>query len=459
MDLLRDAQSMYIVGIKGVGMTSLAQVLRARGKDVSGSDVADVFFTDAVLRESGIPVLQGFTAENVPKQVDAVVYSTAYTTDHPELAEAIRRRIPLFTYPEVLGSLLRASEGISIAGTHGKTRTTALCGAILAADGRDPTVIVGSNVPQFHGNARIGSGPLLVVETDEYQNKFTHYAPRHCLITSIEYDHPDFFPSAESYVAAFERFLERIPPRGILVTNADDQNTEQILGRSGQTSVRFGTKEDADVRLCSSVWRGNREVFLIRHRGHEETFTLQMPGRHNALNACAAVALCRELDVRTTSIRKALEGFAGIKRRFEFLGSTRGALVFDDYAHHPSEISAAIAAARECFPQRRLVVVFQPHTYSRTQALLPDFAQVLRADLIILLEVYGSAREKRGTVSSSDILSAMHPPHNAVVQPTLDEAAAFVQKELRENDLLLLLGAGDAWKLGEALDVKKNVSS
>lgn len=453
MNSLERPQRLYIVGIKGVGMTALAQLLAARGHTVTGSDVPETFFTDAVLREHNIKFSEGFRPENLPKAVDAVIFSTAYTLDHPELKEARRRGIPLYTYPEMLGELFQTSEGISVAGTHGKTTTTALLGAILSAAGRDPTVIVGSNIPLFHGNARIGHSGLLIVETDEYQNKFTHYWPKHLVLTNIEYDHPDFFQTEEQYLEAFHHFLARLPQNGVLVTNADDRHTQAILRALGRSSLRFGL-QNADFRLTENAWQQDREVFTIEHHGKSEAFFVRMPGRHNALNACAAIAFASAFDVPMKAVHDALGELTGITRRFEHIGSLGDVPIFDDYAHHPTEIAAALAAARERFPDRRLIAVFQPHTYSRTKALLKDFAGALRADCVVLLEVYGSAREKTKTVSSTDILAAMPKETNATFQPTLKDAAAFLKETIRDGDVVCLLGAGDVWRIADLLNAR-----
>lgn len=452
---LASPQRLYIVGIKGVGMTALAQLLAARGHAVSGSDVAETFFTDGVLREHSLQVKEGFSEANVPRDIDGVIYSTAYTLDHPELRVARERGVPLFTYPEVLGALMRTSEAISVAGSHGKTTTTALLGAALATAGRDPSVIVGSYVPEFHGNARLGSSSLLVVETDEYQNKFTHYEPQHLLLTNIDFDHPDFFPSPAAYAAVFEAFVKRIPKSGVLVANADDPESRRILNQLHHRVILFGTSPRAHVRLLDSTWSDGHQTFMVSVHGVRESFRLPLPGTHNALNACAVLAFCSAFHVPIEAVRRALASFGGIKRRFEILGEVDQALFIDDYAHHPAEIAAAIAGARSRYPHRRLLVVFQPHTYSRTKTLLNDFARALTGDLTVVLEVYGSAREKTATVSSRDLVSAVPAEGNAIFAATLSDAATTIRDALRPNDVVLLMGAGDVWRVKERVEGKR----
>lgn len=454
MDVLEKPRHLYIVGIKGVGMTALAQLLAARGHRVEGSDVAETFFTDHVLREHKIPVHEGFTSANIPADTEAVIYSTAYTLDHVELAAAAARGLPLFTYPEILGELFRVHDSISVAGTHGKTTTTALLGAMLAADRRDPTVIVGSDIPLFHGNARIGTGPLLVVETDEYQNKFTHYAAKHLLLTNVEYDHPDFFKTEAEYYGAFAAFIQKLPMDGIFVSNADDRRSVELVRSSGRTPITFGT-HDATVRLLQHSWAGDREQFTVRQNGIATGFFVRMPGKHNAMNATAAITFARAMDVADKSIHDALDAFTGVRRRFELLGTVNGTVFIDDYAHHPTEIAAAIAGARECFSGRRLITIFRPHTYSRTKALLNDFAASLTGDENIVVEVYGSARETVQDVSSHDLISAMPRGSRAQFAATVENAVEILRPMIRPNDVVLLLGAGDTWKIAGMLGVEK----
>lgn len=446
---LSKARHIYIVGIKGTGMTTLAQVLRGRGKHVEGSDTEETFFTDAVLRRSGIAVHEGFSAANLPADIDLVLYSTAYTRDHPEIQEAMRRGLPLMTYPEVLGELFLSFEGVSIAGSHGKTTTTAMIGSVLRDAGRDPTVLVGAPIRAFDGNALIGRSALLVVETDEYQDKFTHYAPRHLVVTNIDYDHPDFFATPRDYAAAFERFIAKLPSEGILVTNANDVETVDMLRTLGRSSVTFGFGS-GDARVVSVEWKGERSVVRLYWKSDDYTLHLAVPGRYNAENAAAAFAFCVTFGIDERTAIASLEAFSGTARRFQYVGDFNGAPLYDDFAHHPTEIAAAIAAARGRFPDRRLITVFHPHTYSRTKAFLAAFADSLTGDANVVLEVFGSARERERDVSSRDLVALMegNANHYAV---TLDDAERLLRENVRTGDVVLLLGAGEAWKVAERL--------
>lgn len=446
---LSSARRVYIVGIKGTGMTTLAQVLQGNGKHVEGSDTAETFFTDEVLRRSGILVHEGFSSSNLPEKIDLVLYSTAYAKDHPEIQEAHKRGLPLITYPEALGELFQAYEGISIAGSHGKTTTTAMIGLVLRDAGRDPTVLVGASIPAFGGNAIVGRSTLLVVETDEYQNKFTWYAPRHLVVTNIDYDHPDFFPSAASYRDAFAAFITKLSHDGILVTNAHDQETVGILHDLGRSGVTFGFGS-GDVAVTEAAWRDGRNIVRLVWQEREYALRLIVPGRHNAENAAAAFAFCVSFGIEPRMVIASLEAFSGTARRFQFVGGFRGAQIVDDFAHHPTEIAAAIAAARDRFPDRRLITVFHPHTYSRTKTFLKEFADALTGDANVVLEVFGSAREVARDVSSTDLVALMQNGlnHYAV---TLDDAERLLRDMVRPSDVILLLGAGEAWKLAERL--------
>lgn len=445
-------KSAYIIGIKGQGMAALAIVLKARGWNVSGSDVAETFSTDAVLRTHGIPVHEGFTAENVPHDATKVVYSTAYSPEHPEVAKALELGLPIATYPGMLGKLFAEMDGVAVAGSHGKTTTTALLGVILAEAGMDPTVIVGSPTPAFNGNARVGKSETLVVETDEYQNKFTQYTPHHLMVTNIDWDHPDFFPMPEEYEKVFQTFMQRLPADGNLVVGGDDPVIAAIIPTLHRDVIAFGRGKQCQFRLLDCAWRGGRQHFSFTHDGTVREWTLQLPGEHNALNALAATAMARALDVSWERIEKAVAGFAGAARRFEHVGEYNGALLIDDFAHHPTEIAAAIAAARQEYPTKRIIVVFHPHTYSRTKALLDTFASSLAlADKAIVMEIFGSAREKEKTVTAQDVVDRIPQETHPQVLAAPKDVAGYLQNHLSGNDVVLLLGAGEQWKVAGEL--------
>ncbi len=440
----------FLVGIKGQGMTALALLLQVRGSHVEGSDVAETFSTDAVLSRAHISIRP--MDSPLPDAVDVIIHSTAYDrVRHPQLREAAQRELRIQTYPEALGTVMASMESIAVAGSHGKTTTTAMLGAIFIAAGKDPTVVVGSPVPAFGGNARIGRHPLLIMETDEYQDKFRHYLPRHLLVTNIDYDHPDFFPSAEAYHAVFRTFITKAPPEGKLVVRADDVVLSAIVQTLTRAYRTFGKGSNADFSLLSSDDAGDHQVLRFRAEGQDWTWRLSLPGEHNALNALGATAMARAFGIAWETIERALTAFAGVARRFELVGTHRGALLIDDYAHHPAEITAAIAGARQRYPGRHLIAVFHPHTYSRTKVLLDDFARSLTADEVIVMDIFGSAREKEQSVTSEDLVAKIPPRHHPRVLHTVTDVAADLRGRLTEQDIVLLLGAGEQWRVAKEL--------
>lgn len=437
-------------------MTALAEYFAAQGSEVRGSDVPETFFTDAVLAEHHISVDESFDAGLLPDDCDILVHSTAYTDANPQIAKAKAKGIPVLSYPEALGSIVDARMGISVAGSHGKTTTTAMLGVILLAGKLDPTVIVGSNVPAFHGNAHIGTSDIVVVETDEYQNKFQYYRPKHLLLTNVEYDHPDFFASAEEYAGVFADFLAKLPSEGILVANADDIATRQILQSVNRNAVLVGESPSADYRVMQVLQKGEGQEFtLLTPRKKSVVLQIRLPGMHNVMNAAIAAAFAIEFGVSVEHIQHALAEFNGTTRRFEHKGTWKGADIIDDYAHHPTEVRAAIAAARMRYANRRIIAVFQPHTYSRTKALLADFAEALTADVNILLEVYASAREHEQSVSSADVAALIPAEREHHVIETLEQAAEVLRTIAEPQDVILLMGAGDVWKIAGMLQQRQ----
>jgi UDP-N-acetylmuramate--alanine ligase len=518
-------KKVHLVGIKGVGMTGLAQILQARGIKVTGSDVTEHFFTDEVLKRQGIKVSQGFSASNVPTNASAVIYSTAYHENNVEIQETKNRGISLVSYPEALGMLMENQKGVAVCGSHGKTTTTAMLGMIFREAGLDPTVLVGSEVPQFGGNAVAGQGPHVIVEADEYQNKFQYYHPEALIITSIDWDHPDFFPTAESYQKAFEDFLARVPQNGVIVACGEDENVLRALKRvkaevvlygfadKGSAVRGLGAQKDAlsgpgvaagafisaalvPPQFFEKTGAGHHaraasdELFLAPNpralqtfsitlsssRGDEVRelgeFSLQIPGRHNVLNSLAVIGMALHYHIPLEIIKKSLVRFQGTKRRLEFKGVVRpnpryplqsaSFLVYDDYAHTPREIQTTLAALRELHPKTRIIAVFQPHTFSRTKAFLQEFAQsFFNADEVILLPVYASARETVGEVTSEDLFRETQRHHSRVnlchsFQEVVD---CLLQNSNHLNglnspnnpSLLITLGAGDVWRVGEEL--------
>ena len=430
MDLSKIKKA-YFIGIKGVGMTALAQVLQSRGIDVLGSDTKEKFFTDQVLERLKIRVIEGFDKKNIPFDIDLVIVSAAYLSPgvkNPEIDQVRKQGLPLLTYAQILGQLFREKYGLAVAGTHGKSTITAMLGLVLEEAGFDPTVIVGTRVIQWQSNARIGHSRYLVAEADEYRNNFLHYSPQVLVLTSLEYDHPDFFKDFQEYKRTFQRLVQKIPANGFIVANGQDKRVKEVIKKA--------------------------KCRVIEYFPDQLKIKLKVPGQHNLWNASAVMTTALELGVKAETIKKALTSFQGTSRRFEIKGQSKGILLIDDYAHHPTEIQVTLQAAKELYPQKKIWAVFQPHTFSRTEALLKDFASAFKqADQVIILDICGSAREKSGQVHARDLVREIRKYKEGKVKyiPTIKETAEYLKKQAQAGQVVLTMGAGDVWKLSESL--------
>lgn len=449
----------YFIGIKGTGMAAMAEILSRRGIKVSGSDTAEKFFTDEVLERNKIPFFEDFSEKHVQNYVDVFVHSTAYTKENNvEVAEVERRGGALISYPELLGLLFREKLGIAICGTHGKTTTTAMLGEALRAAGKDPNALVGSQVIDWQSGVLSGNGEYFVAEADEYQNKLRFYDPWAAILTSVDWDHPDFFPDAESYREVFRKFVSRIPKRGFLVAWGDSADTLEVAKSADCAVIKYGFDEDNDYRITDFkplISGESSQSFHINYDGRDlGEFRLHLVGRHNAMNATAAIAVCHKIGADLEKVREALKNFHGTSRRFEYLGKFRDAILIDDYGHHPDEIRVTLAGAREKYPDKNIWAVFHPHTFSRTKALLHEFSQSFEdADRAVVLDIYASAREKKGGVSSKDMVDLMNRyiPGKAEYIPTVEEAVEYLSDKIGGNDVVVLIGAGNVWEIGKKL--------
>lgn len=454
--MLKHSDKVHFVGVKGVGMTALAQVLKKHGVLVSGSDTKEKFFTDQVLKKEKIPVKEFFSAENLAAGLTAVIYSTAYQSNNPEIAEAKKRKIPLYTYPEALALLLKDKFSIAVAGSHGKTTATALLGYIIEKAGKDPTVIVGSRVPQFSGNARVGRGKYFIFEADEYQNKFTLYTPTAAVILNVDFDHPDFFKNKKEYQNAFKRLAQKIPKKGFLVAWGDDKETVGAVRGVKAPVIKFGLGKSA----FKAAPAPDGQFYIWANGKNQGMFTTKLPGAHNILNILACAAAARQLKISWPVIRKAVASFRGSTRRFEILGRKNGVTIVDDYAHHPTEIKALLQTARTKFPNNKLTAIFHPHTFTRTRTFLKEFAESLAGfDEIIVIDIYGSAREKHGGVHSRDLVKKINEltqpqgmpdeEGNALYLPTKEKVLVHLKKWAEKGEVIFTIGAGDVWKVGK----------
>lgn len=465
---LSDFKSAHMIGIKGAGMTALAELLTGEGIVVTGSDTDEVFFTDAILKRLQIKYTEHFSPDNIPENAQVIIYSTAYSPEkNPELAAALAGSLPVLSYPEALGMLSREKLTLAVCGTHGKTTTSALLAETLKFSGDDPSAIVGSCVVNWSGNALAGRGRHLVLEADEYQNKLASYAPFAVILTSVDFDHPDFFPDRESYEKVFGDFVSRIPPHGVLVYCGDSASVAKIAERAVCRKISYGFLEGAQFRIhdyqpAQMGFVGEKDTFMqsfsVSHDAEDlGVFRLKLAGAHNAQNATAVLALTLFLKLNVERVRLAFEKFSGTSRRFEYIGERYGALIYDDYAHHPEEIRVTLKAFRELYPKRRLRVIFHPHTFTRTKALLTDFAQSLEAaDEVTLLDIYGSAREKQGGVSSRDLEELINRffPGKARYMPDTRECVTNIERTMGHQDVIITMGAGNVWELAHRLAKK-----
>ena len=459
----------HLIGIKGAGMTALAELLQKRGVTITGSDTREVFFTDGILKKLGIEYNESFSPENIPRSTKAVVYSTAYTEEkNEELASAYARKLPVLSYPEAVGMLTDELLTLAVTGTHGKTTTSALLADTLKFTGADPSAIVGSRIMSWKGNALAGNGKHLVLEADEYQNKLAEYTPFGVILTSLDWDHPDFFPDEESYEQVFREFVARIPKHGVLVYCNDSARVAAIAKEAPCRTFSYGLLPGADFQISEYVpvpmgfiAEGNavKQHFRVTH-GEKDlgVFKLKLAGEHNAQNAAAVLAMALFLNQDLERIRLALEKFTGTERRFEFIGERYGAYIYDDYAHHPEEIRVTLKAFHDLYPERRLWVIFHPHTFTRTKALLTEFAQSFDlAEGVVVLDIYGSAREVQGGVSSEDLVALINRflPGKARYAKAGPELISDIEKTMGRQDVIITLGAGNVWEISHALAKKK----
>ena len=439
------------MAIGGVGMSGLALVMDRMGYKVSGCDLHP---GDAAARlaAQGITVFEGHDAAHL-KGVGMVIASAAIPDTNPELLAAREARIPVLSRAEALGSLMDLKDGIAISGTHGKTTTTSMVASVLEAAGLDPTILIGGDLDILGGNAKLGAGDLLVAEACEAYGSFLELFPRIAVILNIEHDHHDYYPTLESVLHGFRRFLGQIREGGLAVMCADCPNVRAVIPSVRQRVVTYGLSEDADYRAVDVDADCPTPAFRVVHDGRGlGEFELRVPGEHNVRNALAAIAVGSELGVAPDIMRDALAGFHGAGRRLEILGTVGDITVVDDYAHHPTEVRATITAAHAW--HRRLVVVFQPHLYSRTESLKDDFADALKAaDALVLTEIYAAREKPKAGVSATMLVDLVNAqaPGKATFIPDRHRVAEDLLPTLKPGDLVVVMGAGNIREAGEDL--------
>lgn len=445
------AKRIHFVGIGGIGMSGIAEILLGQGWRVTGSDLQRGP-TVRRLEALGAQVSIGHDARHLG-DAEWVVISSAIRPENPEWVEAQRRGLRVMARGEMLAELMRGKRGIAVAGSHGKTTVTALLTRCLVEVGLDPTALIGGRVTALGTNARLGKGNFLVAEADESDGSFLHLAPEMAVITNIEPEHLDHYGDLENIRSAFVQFAHRTPPDGRVILCTDDPNAAGLLHRIERPVVPYGTRTPTGWRAEKVVVDGVVSTFVaVSPRGDRLEVRLNLPGSHNVLNALAVLGVLHELGAPLETAARTLARFEGVERRFQRKGEARGVLVFDDYGHHPTEIRATLAAARKACPGRRLVVVFQPHRYTRTQALMSAFAGAFDdADLLVVTDIYPAGEDPIPGVGSSDLVARLQARGKETVHvPRVEEVLGHLSDVLNDGDLLLTLGAGDVWKVGEA---------
>lgn len=448
--MFKNIKKVHFVGIGGIGMSGIAEILWNQGFEVSGSDKSLSDVTDR-LEKLGIKIYEGHSEENL-KDVDVLVYSSAVTLDNPEVKAAIERKIPVIKRSEMLAETMRMKYGIGIAGTHGKTTTTSMVGLTLTEGGIDPTIIVGGKLSGLGGtNARLGNGEFIVVEADEFDRSFLKLTPTIAALTTLESDHLDTYKDLEDIKSAFVEFASKVPFYGFVVLCLDEPALQDIIPQINKKIITYGTTAQADVRAIDIKQDKFLTNYTVKYFGKEiGEITLKVPGVHNVKNSLVAVIIGTELGIDFSIIKRALESFTGVYRRFE-VKYNKEVLVVDDYAHHPTETSATLKAIRDGW-DRRLVAVFQPHLYSRTKDFYQEFGRsFLNSDVFVCTDVYPAREEPIPGVTGELIAEATRKFGHKNVHYIADkkDIPAFLNEIKKDDDIIVTMGAGDIWKYGE----------
>ncbi len=446
-EYIKPGRRAHLVGIGGVSMSPLAEVLLGNGMHITGSDVQEGAAVQR-LRALGIPVVIGHREEGIG-EAEMVIRTAAVHDNNPEIRAARSRGLPVFERAEVWGLIMRQyRHALCVAGTHGKTTTTSMCTHIAMAASVDPTVMIGGTLPVLGTGHRVGRGETIILESCEYCNSFLSFFPTIAVILNIDPDHLDFFKDLADIQQSFLQFAQLVPQDGLVIANAEDANTMSLLTNADLPLMTFGV-ETGDVHSKNLTWRkGLPEFDVVYHGETVAHVTMQVPGLHNVKNALAAAAAALALHLPASAIERGLADFIGAGRRFEYKGSVKGAAVYDDYAHHPSELRALLDTARD-LGYERLICAFQPHTYTRTRSFFDDFASELRRpDVTLLAEIYAAREQNQVGVSSAELAAAVP---GAQVLPTLPALTQALYDMARPGDLILTVGAGDIYQVGEKL--------
>jgi UDP-N-acetylmuramate--alanine ligase len=447
-------RKIHFVGIGGIGMSGIAEVLLNLGYQVSGSDLRESEITRRLAGLGG-EIAYGHRAENLT-EVDVVVTSTAVRADNPEVVEARERLVPVIPRAEMLAELMRMKYGVAIAGTHGKTTTTSMVSTILSHGGIDPTIVIGGKLNTLGTNAKLGQGKFLVAEADESDGSFLRLSPTIAVVTNIDEDHLDHYTGGLPQIKdAFVEFINKVPFYGLAVLCLDNGNVADVIPRVQKRFVTYGLSTQADFRASDVRLSGFDTAFVAHYQGERlGEIAFRMPGAHNVLNALATVAVAMELGLPFAAIQEGFGLFGGVGRRFQVKAEVAGIMVVDDYGHHPTEIRATLAAAKGGFPDRRLVVVFQPHRYTRTRDLFDEFVKAFYdADLLVLTDIYAAGEDPIAGITGEALFREVKRHGQKEVAFVADREAlpGHLLSEVRPGDIVLTLGAGNVWQAGEQL--------
>ena len=444
----------HFIGIGGISMSGLAEILLEEGFTISGSDAKQSALTDS-LAKKGATIYIGQKASNLSIRPALVVYTAAIREDNEEFKAAVDAGIPMLSRAELLGQIMDNYEkSIAVAGTHGKTTTTSMISQILLVAKADPTISVGGILESIGGNIRVGGSEVFITEACEYTNSFLHFHPKYSIITSVEAEHLDFFKDIDDIRRSFHEFAGNTSHDGVLIINGQIEALDQITNNLSCSVTTYGLCENDDFYAKNITYNDHAcGTYTLMHKTEDlGTVSLSVPGKHNVSNSLAAIALCLNLGLPLDVIKKGLLQFGGTKRRFEYKGTKNGITVIDDYAHHPTEVAATLTAARN-YPHGRIICVFQPHTYSRTKAFLSDFARVLSmADIVVLADIYAAREKNTIGISSKDLLAELQKNgQESYYFPSFDEIETFLSEKCINNDLLITMLDGDVYLIGEHL--------
>ena len=451
--MLENIRKLHFVGIGGVGMSAIAEVMLDKGYEISGSDLSESEVVQK-LRAKGAVIYKGHAAANVEGK-DAIVLSSAIHQDNPELVQAKKLGLKIFHRSDILAFLLNAAKGIAVAGAHGKTTTSSMISVVLEHAGVDPTILIGGFVDYLNGNAKLGKSDYLVAEADESDGSFLKFYPHIAVVTNIEDDHMDHYGSMENIIKAFIQFVQNLDKEnGLAVLCFDNENIRNIAPQLDRRYISYALEHEADYTAADIVADGPQTTFSVVYKGEKlGAVTLNIPGRHNVLNALATIAVCHKLGLSIEAIASGFAVFTGTKRRFQTKFRNDDVWIVDDYAHHPTEIQTTIKAARQTNP-KRLVVAFQPHRYTRTQLLRKEFGSCFKgADVLILTDIYAASEEPIPGISGRTIVDEVKAQTgvDAVYIEKLADIAPWLEQNRRKGDLIITMGAGNIYTVGETL--------